>query len=178
MCSPTKLMLNNEELRAFHLLDTENELGRGKLKPGDVENFLSTYQHLGIYQKSDQGLYATSRTNFKRCSHERLTSMPGLEWVKKFYDGEGAADLSLMESEDPTTLARRFKLILLGTGDGDFCDYVERLKNSGALVIVVHGLGRFSRQLKSLADGTIDLFNHQTQGLTVSEARKRLSLVK
>lgn len=77
--------------------------------------------------------------------------------VQEFSSGEKKADWDVGMCVDAISLADRVDVIVLVTGDGDFCPLVEYLKTHGVLCEVVAFGESTNAHLREVADSFLDL---------------------
>lgn len=77
--------------------------------------------------------------------------------VQEFSSGEKKADWDVGMTVDAIALAERVDVVILVTGDGDFCPLVEYLKTHGVLCEVVAFGESTNARLREVADSFLDL---------------------
>ena len=77
--------------------------------------------------------------------------------VQEFSSGEKKADWDVGMCVDAISLAERVDVVILVTGDGDFCPLVEYLKTHGVLCEVVAFGESTNAHLREVADSFLDL---------------------
>ena len=77
--------------------------------------------------------------------------------VQEFSSGEKKADWDVGMTVDAISLADRVDVVILVTGDGDFCPLVEYLKTHGVLCEVVAFGESTNARLREVADSFLDL---------------------
>ena len=82
-----------------------------------------------------------------------------------FYGGLKKADWDVGIAVDAIRLLPLLDVIVLISGDGDFCPLVEYLKNEGRQVEVMAFGKSASAKLKEMADDFIDLSENQNKYL-------------
>jgi hypothetical protein len=90
--------------------------------------------------------------------------------VQEFSSGEKKADWDVGMAVDAISLANRVDVVILVTGDGDFCPLVEYLKNHGVLCEVVAFGESTNARLREVADSFLDLSATPTDFLIRSRA--------
>ncbi|MBP7134501.1 NYN domain-containing protein [Patescibacteria group bacterium] len=77
--------------------------------------------------------------------------------VQEFSSGEKKADWDVGMTVDAIGLSERVDVVVLVTGDGDFCPLVEYLKTHGVLCEVVAFGESTNARLREIADSFLDL---------------------
>ena len=112
---------------------------------------------------------------------EALTKM-GIEVKMKdlqiFYGGLKKADWDVGIAVDAIRLLPLLDVIVLISGDGDYCPLVEYLKNEGRQVEVIAFGKSASGKLKELADDFIDLSENQNKYLLEVKGKKRKIFIR
>ena len=90
--------------------------------------------------------------------------------VQEFSSGEKKADWDVGMTVDAIALAERVDVVILVTGDGDFCPLVEYLKTHGVLCEVVAFGESTNARLREVADSFLDLSATPTDFLIRSRA--------
>lgn len=101
-----------------------------------------------------------TKTGEERPFFEALSKM-GIEMrikdLQEFYDGMKKADWDVGLVIDAVRMAPNVDVIVLVSGDGDFCPLVEYLKNQGKRVEVIAFGKTTSSRLREMADEFTDL---------------------
>lgn len=82
---------------------------------------------------------------------------PKIKDVQEFSSGAKKADWDVGMAVDAVKLAEKVDVIILMTGDGDFCPLVEYLHGRGVMVEVVAFGESTNAQLRTMADSFFDL---------------------
>lgn len=77
--------------------------------------------------------------------------------VQEFSSGEKKADWDVGMAVDAISLADRVDVVILVTGDGDFCPLVQYLKSHGVMCEVVAFGESTNAHLREIADSFLDL---------------------
>jgi uncharacterized protein (TIGR00288 family) len=101
-----------------------------------------------------------TKTGEERLFFEALTKL-GIETrikdLQEFYGGLKKADWDVGITVDAIRIAPSVDIIVLASGDGDFFQLVEYLKNQGKRVEIIAFSRSVSSKLKEIADEFIDL---------------------
>lgn len=101
-----------------------------------------------------------TKTGEEKPFFEALSKM-GIEMrikdLQEFYDGMKKADWDVGLVIDAVRMAPNVDVIVLASGDGDFCPLVEYLKNQGKRVEVIAFGKTTSSRLREMADEFTDL---------------------
>jgi uncharacterized LabA/DUF88 family protein len=101
-----------------------------------------------------------TKTGEERSFFEALTKL-GIETrikdLQEFYGGLKKADWDVGITVDAIRIAPSVDIIVLASGDGDFFQLVEYLKNQGKRVEIIAFSRSVSSKLKEIADEFIDL---------------------
>ena len=92
--------------------------------------------------------------------------------LQEFYGGMKKADWDVGITIDAVKSANKADVIILVSGDGDFLQLVEYLKNQGLRVEVIAFGRSASAKLKEVADEFIDLGETPEKYLLISKSKK------
>ena len=117
-----------------------------------------------------------TKTGEEKPFFEALTKL-GIETrikeLQEFYGGLKKADWDVGIAVDAIRIAQSCDVIVLASGDGDFLQLVEYLKNQGKRVEVIAFSRTTSGKLKEVADEFIDLETKPEKYLLIKENEKR-----
>jgi uncharacterized protein (TIGR00288 family) len=106
------------------------------------------------------GYVVRTKTGEEKSFFEALTKL-GIETrvrdLQEFYDGMKKADWDVGITIDAVRIAPSIDTVVLASGDGDFLQLVEYLKNQGKRVEVIAFGRSTSARLKEAADELIDI---------------------
>lgn len=128
--------------RELHLIDVENLLGTPRFTSSAVQALRETYEPLADTAPTAQQVIATST------DHNIVDAALG--WVgarSVFRRGKDGADLALLEAGGYKP-ERRFRRVVIASGDHVFAHYAAQLQRGGVHVTVVVRPGSLSRELK------------------------------
>jgi hypothetical protein len=140
--------LTDKEMRAYIVLDLENECGGSELVPVHAKEVRRHIQNLALPYPSQTVIAVGSRA---------LSIYPQLhfDWPKARIlcrPGIDGADLCLCEVLVGESTARRSACVVIGSGDGKFAEPAAFLKAQGTKIIVVGRRGAISNKLLGIAD--------------------------
>ena len=95
-----------------------------------------------------------------------------------FYGGHKKGDWDVGIAMDAIRLSPKLDVVVLVTGDGDFCPLVEYLRNQGQFVEVITFGGSVSTQLTNEADEFLDLGKEAKRYLLTSQFRRPTRVTK
>jgi len=98
--------------------------------------------------------------------------------LQEFYGGQKKADWDVGITVDAIRIAPSVDVVILGSGDGDFLQLIEYLKNQGKRVEVIAFAKSSSSRLKEEADEFIDLGQDPEKYLISSKIQKTKFLNK
>lgn len=138
--------------RTLHLIDIENLTGGWPTRHA-VPRLAQAYRHQVSVGEQDHVFAAF-------CPTYGSYGLYLPSWMK-FRIGNGGvngADDALLDlADDPTWVARRFRRVSIGSGDGIFADLAESLEAAGVGVTMVTALGRASKRLKRVCSSRLRL---------------------
>ena len=148
--------------RVAVLIDVQNLYHSAKNLYGARVNFREVLK-TAVGQRSLIRVFAyvvRTKTGEEKPFFEALTKL-GIETrvrdLQEFYGGLKKADWDVGITVDAIRIAPSVDTIILASGDGDFLQLIEYLKNQGKRVEVVAFGRTASSKLKELADEFIDL---------------------
>lgn len=140
--------------RRLLLVDIENYCGKGVLGPEDVREAKETIdRELGL---RDDDLVVIGTSHGMNCL------VCGSEWEgprQVLHHGHNGADLALIDASREYRLDT-FSSLIIVSGDGIFADVALAFRAEKRHVIVVHGRGGLSRQLRHSATGVMHIRPH------------------
>ena len=140
--------LANKEMRAFTVLDLENECGGAELVPKYANEVRRQFQKLTLPYPSQTVIAVGSRALsiypqlYFEWPEARILCRPGID----------GADICLCEVLVAEATARRSACVVIGSGDGMFAEPADYLKKQGTRIIVVGRRGAISQRLIRVAD--------------------------
>ena len=133
--------------RAFHLIDAENLLG-GPNAPGSSVRHLWQVYRFGVPSTpNDQYFWASSQ----RLARNAVGALPAQGLRVLVRDGKDGADKALLDMVDLDHLVRRFRRLVIASGDGKFADVAIAARAAGLHVHLVTGVSDCSRRLNRMA---------------------------
>lgn len=114
------------------------------------------------------GYVVKTKTGEEKAFFEALTKL-GIETrvrdLQEFFGGMKKADWDVGITVDAIRISPSVDVVVLGSGDGDFIQLVEYLKNQGKRVEIVAFGKSSSAKLKEVTDEFIDLCNYPSKYL-------------
>lgn len=141
--------------RSFHIVDVENLCGSGQPRPATVRAMFERYGQAAGMQAEDHGVASVNRSVLPCVLYELVHQ---LRWIPAG-TGCDAADRALLEAVDEALLARRYRRVVIGSGDHAFAPLAERLVSSGIQVTVVARKGAVNWKLYRSSTGCTLLKN-------------------
>lgn len=133
--------------RAVHLIDAENLLG-GPNAPGtSVRRLWEVYRYGVPTTPNDQYFWASSQ----RLARNAVGMLPAQGLRVLVRDGKDGADNALLDMVDLEHLVRRFRRLVIASGDGKFADVAIAARAAGLHVHLVTGVSDCSRRLNRMA---------------------------
>ena len=163
-------IIKHKEQRVGVLIDVQNMYHSAKNLYGARVNFKEVMKAAVAGRKLIRAIAYVIRTETgeEKAFFEALTKM-GIEVKTKdlqiFYGGLKKADWDVGIAVDAIRLLPLLDVIVLISGDGDFCPLVEYLRNEGRQVETIAFGKSASAKLKELADDFIDLSENQNKYL-------------
>ena len=163
-------IIKHKEQRVGVLIDVQNMYHSAKNLYGARVNFKEVMKAAVAGRKLIRAIAYVIRTETgeEKAFFEALTKM-GIEVKMKdlqiFYGGLKKADWDVGIAVDAIRLLPLLDVIVLISGDGDFCPLVEYLRNEGRQVETIAFGKSASAKLKELADDFIDLSENQNKYL-------------
>ena len=163
-------IIKHKEQRVGVLIDVQNMYHSAKNLYGARVNFKEVMKAAVAGRKLIRAIAYVIRTETgeEKAFFEALTKM-GIEVKTKdlqiFYGGLKKADWDVGMAVDAIRLLPLLDVIVLISGDGDFCPLVEYLRNEGRQVETIAFGKSASAKLKELADDFIDLSENQNKYL-------------
>jgi len=142
-----------KELRAFTVLDLENECGGAHMVPIHAREVIRQFKSIALPVPSQTvvavgtlalSLYPQLAFDFRG---SRILSRGGID----------GADRCLCEVLQEEAVAARSKYVIIGSGDKMFAEPAECLKAQGSSIIVVGRRGTISHKLLAVANQVIYL---------------------
>jgi len=155
-------IIKHKEQRVGVLIDVQNMYHSAKNLYGARVNFKEVMKAAVAGRKLIRAIayVIKTETGEEKAFFEALTKM-GIEVKTKdlqiFYGGLKKADWDVGMAVDAIRLLPLLDVIVLISGDGDFCPLVEYLRNEGRQVETIAFGKSASAKLKELADDFIDL---------------------
>ena len=163
-------IIKHKEQRVGILIDVQNMYHSAKNIYASRVNFKEVLKTAEAGRRLIRAIAYVIRTETgeEKAFFEALTKI-GLEVKMKdlqiFYGGLKKADWDVGIAVDAIRLLPLLDVIVLISGDGDFCPLVEYLKNEGRQVEVMAFGKSASAKLKEMADDFIDLSENQNKYL-------------
>lgn len=163
-------IIKHKEQRVGVLIDVQNMYHSAKNLYGARVNFKEVMKSAVAGRKLIRAIayVIKTETGEEKAFFEALTKM-GIEVKTKdlqvFYGGLKKADWDVGMAVDAIRLLPLLDVIVLISGDGDFCPLVEYLRNEGRQVESIAFGKSASAKLKELADDFIDLSENQNRYL-------------
>lgn len=161
--------------RVAVLIDVQNLYHSAKNLYGARVNFREILK-LAVSQRSlirAFGYVVRTKTGEEKPFFEALTKL-GIETrirdLQEFYGGLKKADWDVGITVDAVRIAPTVDTIVLASGDGDFLQLVEYLKNQGKRVEIIAFGKSASAKLKEIADEFIDLEKSSAKYLLKTDA--------
>lgn len=129
--------------RAFHLIDIENLVGGGRLRPDEVASACKRYLRIALYSSDDLAIAAVGHSQMSVAAF----ALPRQVRLVGAGHGPDAADIALLRAVDEAVLLRGFGRLSIGSGDHFFAPLAARMRESGLVVEVVHPKLGLSREL-------------------------------
>lgn len=167
-------IIKHTEQRVGILIDVQNMYHSAKNLYNSRVNFKELLKTAVAERKLIRAIAYLIRTESgeEKAFCEALSKM-GIEVKMKdlqvFYGGLKKADWDVGIAVDAVRLLPLLDVIILISGDGDFCPLVEYLKNEGRQVEVIAFGKSASLKLKELADDFVDLSENKTRYLLKSK---------
>ena len=159
------MVIKHTGQRVAVLIDVQNLYHSAKNIYGARVNFREVLK-LAVSQRNLIRAFAyvvRTKTGEEKLFFEALTKL-GIETrvrdLQEFYGGLKKADWDVGITVDAIRIAPSIDTIVLASGDGDFIQLVEYLKNQGKRVEVIAFSHSASSKLKEVADEFIDLEKH------------------
>ncbi len=156
------MVIKHTGQRVAVLIDVQNLYHSAKNIYGARVNFREVLK-LAVSQRNLIRAFAyvvRTKTGEEKLFFEALTKL-GIETrvrdLQEFYGGLKKADWDVGITVDAIRIAPSVDTIVLASGDGDFIQLVEYLKNQGKRVEVIAFSHSASSKLKEVADEFIDL---------------------
>jgi len=156
------MVIKHSGQRVALLIDVQNLYHSAKNLYGARVNFGAILK-LAVSQRSLIRAFAyvvRTKTGEERAFFDALTKL-GIETrvrdLQEFYGGLKKADWDVGITVDAIRIASDVDAIILASGDGDFLQLVEYLKNQGKRVEIIAFGRSASARLKEAADEFIDL---------------------
>jgi len=156
------MVIKHSGQRVALLIDVQNLYHSAKNLYGARVNFGAILK-LAVSQRSLIRAFAyvvRTKTGEERAFFDALTKL-GIETrvrdLQEFYGGLKKADWDVGITIDAVRIAPNVDAVILASGDGDFLQLVEYLKNQGKRVEVIAFGRSASSKLKEVADEFIDL---------------------
>lgn len=159
-------IIKHREQRVGVLIDVQNMYHSARNLYGARVNFKEVMKTAVAGRKLIRAIAYVIRTETgeEKAFFEALTKM-GIEVKMKdlqiFYGGLKKADWDVGIAVDAIRLLPLLDVIVLISGDGDYCPLVEYLRNEGRQVEVIAFGKSASSKLRELADDFIDLSENQ-----------------
>ena len=123
------------------------------------------------------GYVVKTKTGEEKAFFEALTKL-GIETrvrdLQEFFGGQKKADWDVGITVDAIRIAASVDVIVLGSGDGDFIQLVEYLKNQGKRVEVIAFGKATSARLKEVVDEVIDLCDYPSKYLLKKKEKRNI----
>jgi len=156
------MAIKHEGQRVAVLIDVQNLYHSAKNIYGGRVNFREVLK-VAVSNRSlirAFGYVVRTKTGEEKPFFEALTKL-GIETrvrdLQEFYGGLKKADWDVGITVDAIRIAPSVDTIVLASGDGDFLQLIEYLKNQGKRVEVIAFSRSASSKLKEVADEFIDL---------------------
>lgn len=163
-------MMKHREQRVAVLIDVQNMYYSARNLFGARVNFGQVLEDALAKRMLVRAIayVVRTKTGEERPFFEALTKI-GIETREKdlqeFFGGVKKADWDVGITIDAVKLAKKVDVMVLVSGDGDFCPLVEYLKNSGCFVEIVAFGETSSSRLVEIADDFINLSENQEKYL-------------
>lgn len=155
-------MISKPEQRVAIFIDTQNMYHSAKHLYGARVNFSALVEAaVGNRQPIRAIAYvAKSKTGEEQAFFDALLQN-GIELkikdVQEFASGQKKADWDVGMAVDAISISSRVDVVVLVTGDGDFCPLVEYLHNHGVICEVAAFAESTNSKLREIADTFLDL---------------------
>jgi uncharacterized protein (TIGR00288 family) len=176
-------IIKHKEQRVGVLIDVQNMYHSARNLYGTRVNFNEVMKNAVAGRKLIRAIAYVIRTETgeEKAFFEALTKI-GIEVKMKdlqvFYGGLKKADWDVGIAVDAIRLLPLLDVVVLISGDGDFCPLVEYLKNEGRQIEVIAFGKSASGKLKELADDFIDLSENQNKYLLEVKEKKRKVFIR
>jgi uncharacterized LabA/DUF88 family protein len=163
-------MMKHKEQRVAVLIDVQNMYYSARNLFGARVNFGQVLEDALAKRMLVRAIayVVRTKTGEEKPFFEALTKI-GIETREKdlqeFFGGAKKADWDVGITIDAVKLAKKVDVIVLVSGDGDFCPLVEYLKNSGCFVEVVAFGETSSSRLVEMSDDFTNLSESQEKYL-------------
>jgi len=154
--------IKHEGQRVAVLIDVQNLYHSAKNIYGSRANFREILK-LGVSQRNLIRAFAyvvRTKTGEEKPFFEAITKL-GIETrvrdLQEFYGGLKKADWDVGITIDAIRISPSVDVVVLASGDGDFIQLVEYLKNQGKRVEIIAFGKSASLKLKEIADEFLDL---------------------
>ena len=148
--------------RTAYFLDIDNLSGSGRPSSERVQQVLDQFEACCRPCQMDQVYCAGTAVSAYHCAdyrpNYRVTVGRGLD----------GADHRLLELADPDHISRRFRRVVIGSGDGIFTTLALEYKRRGLKVDVILGEGAIASSLKDVVNMTPSGQSSAIQRLTFS----------
>jgi hypothetical protein len=134
---------SNTARRSLHLVDLENLVGDPCATGGLVRETLDNYLVMADWQPGDHVIIASNPSIIREVSFE-LPAPANVHATR----GEDGADVMLLSLAPPEFVARRYRRLVIGSGDGIFAARARATTELGVQVLVVAREGGCSRRLQ------------------------------
>ena len=138
-----------EPQRSLHLVDIENLLGNPLCEDtSHIEETLHAYRQLSDWQVTDQVLVAANKWLSARIAFSLQN------WNCRLFTARGkdGADLRLLAEGAQPKLIARFDRLVVGSGDGIFCEAVSAARTLSLKAVTVARESSLSRRLATESD--------------------------
>ncbi len=172
-------MINKPEQRVAVFIDTQNMYHSAKHLYGSRVNFPALVQAaVGDRQVIRAIAYvAKSKTGEEQAFFDALTQN-GIELkikdVQEFASGAKKADWDVGMCVDAISISPRVDVVVLITGDGDFCPLAEYLHAHGVLCEVVAFGESTNARLREVADAFLDVSSQPDEFLIRARGKREL----
>ncbi|MFH1077977.1 MAG: NYN domain-containing protein [Patescibacteria group bacterium] len=155
-------MIKHPAQRVAVLVDAQNMYHSAKHLFGARLNFGKAVQDAVAGRPLVRAIayVAKSKTGEEASFFEALIEAkiePRIKDVQEFSSGAKKADWDVGMAIDAVKLAEKVDVIVLMTGDGDFCPVIEYLHGHGVMVEVVAFGESTNAELRAMADSFVDL---------------------
>lgn len=176
-------MMKHKEQRVAVLIDVQNMYYSARNLFGARVNFGKVLEDaLGKRMLVRAIAYVVrTKTGEEKPFFEALIKI-GIETKEKdlqeFFGGAKKADWDVGITIDAVKLAKKVDVVVLVSGDGDFCPLVEYLKNSGCFVEVVAFEETTSSKLIDVSDDFLNLSENQEKYLIKSKNSEKSMIIR